>query len=237
MRRLVLMLALIAWPATRAEGQVTYSDIIYRGCMPTDPLSCAELRFWFSGPEGFNMWIMDVPAFTGELGVNHYHIRDDMWVFRSFDGECVSGSYFWYRQADDCSVAYRYSGQWIGQAVVFDDETGETLRWEPVLFSATTTPEPTASSISPCFGPGNFQRTCPVARSTPNTLPLKAVTRIERSSSAVCRYIGLRLAYRMPARSVSVVRNRRRRVSRPKPRRHGPTVTNTGRVSKRASGS
>ena len=139
MRRILAGLVLLIIGSTTAQGQVTYSDVFYRGCMPTDPLSCAVLRFWFAGPQAYNNWHIDPPAtLTG--GAGNYHIRDDMWAFRFND--CVSPAPFWYLHADDCAVTYRYSGQWLGVAQVTDPNGPEVIDQVSIVFSAVATPEP-----------------------------------------------------------------------------------------------
>ena len=140
MRRILAGLVLLIIGSTNAHGQVTYSDVFYRGCMPTDPLSCAVLRFWFD-PSGHNFWQIDPPAsFLSPEGDRIYHIRDDMCAFRFTD--CVSPSPFWYHHADDCAVTYRYSGQWFGVAQITDPHGPEVIDQVSVVFSVVATPEP-----------------------------------------------------------------------------------------------
>lgn len=136
MRRIVLGLFLLTVAGAKAEGQVAYSDVVYWGCMPTDPLSCGELKFIFAAEN--NMWIIDPPE-TLRGGDWFYHVRDDMWSFQFED--CVVPAPHWTVIGTSCATPYRYKGTWHGVAHITDRETGETIGAELVAFSAVA-PEP-----------------------------------------------------------------------------------------------
>jgi hypothetical protein len=111
---LVPSMLVLAGGARELPAQPRTGNFVqYRACLPADPAYCADLTFYET--LGFAAWQLDPPGVITTPNLI-YHIRDDMWFFRTPDGSCEEAAPFQYLFAPSCAIDRRYEGNWFAPA-------------------------------------------------------------------------------------------------------------------------